>query len=314
MLDLLRFKKEFVSLCRDELSESGPGDMVIEERKVNKAQRGMLNGMPFRKEGLNCAPTLYVEDFYKAYKAGSSIPDLSHQAVETVVRSLGMANMLSAESFERLADPVNYRVRLLYKNRNKEYLKDKPALEVGCGLAFIAEIDGGEYGAVFTDALLKETGMSKDELFDKAMESTMRKYPAVLHDLADSVCSRPEDCDNLLEGPAVRAPAGTGPGFVLTNSSFYWGAGVLFYPGVIDRIHELLDGDFYVLPSSVHELIIMADEDQDPQQLTDLVRSANRSVVKDSEILADDLFACRSGKLHRVSFGGVVPACGDNIC
>ena len=168
MLDLLRFKKEFVSLCRDELCESGPGDMVIEERKVNKAQRGVLNGMLFRKEGLNCAPTLYVEDFYKAYKAGSSIPDLSHQAVETVVRSLGMANMLSAESFERLADPVNYRVRLLYKNRNKEYLKDKPALEVGCGLAFIAEIDGGEYGAVFTDALLKETGMSKDELFDKA--------------------------------------------------------------------------------------------------------------------------------------------------
>ena len=83
---------------------------------------------------------------------------------------------------------------------------------------------------------------------------------------------------------------------------------------MIDRLHELLGGDFYVLPSSVHELILIAVDDQDPQQLVDLVRSANHSVVKDNEILADDLYICESGELHRVSFGGVIPACGDVLC
>ena len=91
-------------------------------------------------------------------------------------------------------------------------------------------------------------------------------------------------------------------------------AGALFYPGVINRIHELLGGDFYVLPSSVHELILIAVDDQDPQQLADLVRSANRSVVRHNEILANDLFICESGKLCRVSFGGVIPDCGDYVC
>ena len=124
----------------------------------------------------------------------------------------------------------------------------------------------------------------------------------------------PEDCVNLLEQPSGRAPAGSGPGFVLTNSRFFWGAGALFYPGMIDRIHELLGGDFYVLPSSVHEFILIAVDDQDPQQLADLVRSANRTVVKETEVLANDLYICESGKLCRVSFGGVIPACGDYVC
>ena len=308
------FKKEFVSLCRNELCESGPEDMQIEERKVNKAQRGMLNGMLFRKDGLSCAPTLYVEDFYKAYRSGSKITDLSHEAISTVIRSLSMADKLARDSFERFADPGNLRLRLLNKSRNKDYLKGKPVRDAGCGFVFIAEIDGGEYGAVITDDLIHETGMTETELFDKALKNTINNYPPVLQDLAESACERPDECENLLNGPAGMAPAGYGPGFVLTNSKFFWGAGALFYPGVIDRIRELLDGDFYVLPSSVHELIILAVEDQDPQQLVDLVRSANRAVVRDDEILADDLYICESGELHRVSFGGVIPACGDMIC
>ena len=73
-------------------------------------------------------------------------------------------------------------------------------------------------------------------------------------------------------------------------------------------------GDFYVLPSSVHEFILIAVEDQDPQQLADLVRSANRSVVKDSEVLSDDLYICESGILNRVSFGGLIPECSAHVC
>ena len=142
----------------------------------------------------------------------------------------------------------------------------------------------------------------------------MEKYPAVLQDLGDSVMQGTEECENLLDAQSGKMPAGSGPGYVLTNSRFFWGAGALFYPGMIERIHDLLGGDFYVLPSSVHELILIKVDDQDPRQLADLVRSANRSVVRDSDILADDLFICRSGTLCRVSYGGIIPAGADNVC
>lgn len=314
MLDMMSFKEEFVSQCRSTLYETGPKDMEIEERKVNKAQRGMLNGLLFRKDGMDCAPTFYIEDFYKSYRDGASIADLSHAVIETALHSMDMAGILARDSFEMLGDTDLLRVRMLNKGSNKEYLKGIPCRELGCGFVFIAEIGLGEYGAVITDALLKEYEMTADELFDTAIKNTVEQFPAVLHDLGESVIGDPENCVNLLNVPSGMAPAVAGPGFVLTNSRFFWGAGALFYPGVIDRIHELLDGDFYVLPSSVHELILIAADDKDPQQLADLVRSANRSVVKEAEILADDLYMCRSGKLCRISFGGVIPECGEKVC
>ena len=314
MLDLMDFKEEFVSLCRSTLCESGSVDMEIEERAVNKAQRGTLNDLLFKKEGLDCAPTFYVEDFYMAYKAGTSIADLSQQAVDSAVRCMDMAGQLARDSFNMLGDTENLRVRMLNKGRNREYLKGIPFREMGCGFVFIAEIGHGEYGAVITDALMKDFEMTGDELFDKALLNTMEKYPAVLQDLGDSVMQGTEECENLLDAQSGKMPAGSGPGYVLTNSRFFWGAGALFYPGMIERIHDLLGGDFYVLPSSVHELILIKVDDQDPRQLADLVRSANRSVVRDSDILADDLFICRSGTLCRVSYGGIIPAGADNVC
>ena len=314
MLDLMGFKKEFVSQCRSALCESGPVDMKIEECIVNKAQRGALNGILFRKEGLDCAPTFYAEDFYSAYRSGTPIADLSHEIIETAVRSMDLAGLLAQRSFDMLGDTDNLRVRMLNRSRNREYLKGIPCRDISCGFVYIAEIGRGEYGAVITDDLIKEYNMSEDEFFDTAIKNTIESYPAVLHDLGDSVMSGSEDCENLLDLPAGKAPASAGPGFVLTNSRFFWGAGALFYPGVIDRIHELLAGDFYVLPSSVHELIIIAADDQDPQQLVDLIHTANRTVVKESDILSDDLYICESGELRRISYGGVIPACSDLVC
>ncbi len=314
MLDMMGFKKEFVSLCRSTLCESGPAEMKIEEHKVNKAQRGMLNGLLFRKEGLDCAPTFYIEDLYNEYKAGTPIADLSHTIIETAVRSMDFAGLIAQESYNILGDPEKLRVRLLNKSRNKGYLKGIPFRELGCGFVYIAEIGSGEYGAVITKELMDEYKLTEDEFFDTAIENTVERFPAVLHDLYESAMGWQDECENLLEYHNGEAPAGTGPGFVLTNSGFFWGAGALFYPGVIDRIHELLGGDFYVLPSSVHELIIIKAGDQDPGQLAELVRSANRSVVKENEILADDLYICESGKLSRVSYGGVIPPCRDNVC
>ncbi len=314
MLDLISFKNEFVSMCRSTLCEAGPVGMEIEERKVNKAQRGVLNGLLFRKEGLSCSPTFYIEDFYKAYKAGAPIADLSHEAIEAAAHSLDLADLLARDTREMFRDPDRVTVRMLYKGRNKEYLKGIPCRDLDCGFVYVAEVTQGEYRAVITEDILKDYGMNMDEFFDMAVRNSAERLPAVLQDLGDSVVNGPVEFRNLLTQPPEVPVSETGQAFVLTNSVFYWGAGALFYPGVADRIHELLEGAFYVLPSSVHELIVVKTGDRDPRQLADLVRSANRSVVEDGEVLADDLFICESGKLHRVSYGGVIPDLRDQVC
>lgn len=47
------------------------------------------------------------------------------------------------------------------------------------------------------------------------------------------------------------------PMYVLTNESTYYGAGGICINNVIRRIINTIQDDFYILPSSVHELIIV---------------------------------------------------------
>ena len=78
--------------------------------------------------------------------------------------------------------------------------------------------------------------------------------------------------------------------YVLTNSTGSLGASALFYPDVKEKAAELLGSDFYILPSSCHEVILVPDStDIKAQDLCDMVKQANRSVVEDKDILSDNV-------------------------
>ena len=334
MLNMTEFKKEFIESCRKELRASGASCYEIEERNVNKAQRGELNGLLFLRPGSICAPTLYVEDFYDMYRRGTSVKKLSRQAVRSVISSRVEADLIEEYSSSKGPCPFegNLNARLISKRRNRKLLNTVPYRDLGCGLVLIADWVSREYRAIITNELLDQTGLTRDQLFSDALKSMSEREPAVLSRLSDAVMNMHEDtpCHNLLDYPASGTSAGpkshkpgqntaeswdTGSSaLILTNSSMLWGAASLFYPGVTDKIHALINDDFYIIPSSVHELIIIAAKDADPNALTALLRSANREVVAESDILDDDLYICRDGQVSRVSYGGVIPLTGHPVC
>ena len=83
---------------------------------------------------------------------------------------------------------------------------------------------------------------------------------------------------------------------------------------MMDRLNDLMGGSFYVLPSSIHEVLLLPATEGDPQKLVDIIRSANRTVTDSDVFLADELFICESGRLRQVSYGGVVPSPGNFPC
>ena len=48
--------------------------------------------------------------------------------------------------------------------------------------------------------------------------------------------------------------------------------------------------------------------------MVDMIREANRTVVDEKDVLADDLYICEAGQLKRVSYGGVIPARSKMLC
>lgn len=74
-----------------------------------------------------------------------------------------------------------------------------------------------------------------------------------------------------------------------------YGASVMFSDATLKKIAELLETEkFYILPSSVHEIIcVPANEDIDA--FTEIVRNVNKNVVLDKDFLSDNVYICKNG-------------------
>ena len=298
MLSINEFKKDFILNCKDALFDAGASDLDIIEKKVCKAQRGDLTGLMFRTEGSNVAPTIYVEDFYRMYKEGVPVTQLSLDAAESVIQSMEYMDSVPADDFDITGPGCGLRVRLLSRRANEDFLTLVPYRDMGNDLVLIAEMVSGEFSAVITNDILDSTGLSQEQLFEDAMATSVCDDPAVLYDLQEAAIEMDSECgltaeDLDLLGCEYLSPS-SGPAYVLSTRGMFRGARALFYPGITDRLHSLL-GDFYILPSSVHELIVLREDGQDPAALAEMVRSANDTVVAEADILSYDVYLCTGG-------------------
>lgn len=79
--------------------------------------------------------------------------------------------------------------------------------------------------------------------------------------------------------------------YVVTNNIGINGASVILYPDMLREIAAKLGGDFYVLPSSIHEvLVVSASEDVDEKSLKKMVEDINRNYLLPDEYLSDNVY------------------------
>lgn len=319
MLDFAQFKEEFITGCRDALHSqtntiAGMGnDIEISEGTICKPQIGKLTGLCFKRPDAEGGPTIYAEDFYDLYKEGMSVAKLSSEAVNAVVPYIDHLPSFGEEVLDFVAHPENLRIRMISKMRNKDALKKFPYFDLGCGLVLTADIWQGEYRAPVTNSILGSAGVSSSKLFELALGNYSIK-DAVLYRLEDVLDESDDDRENLMESTYGKLLADEESLYLLSNRDAFWGAAAIFYPGVMEKVYGLMGGDFYVMPSSVHELLILPVSAVEAQKLVDTIRSANRSVLKETDILADDLYVCRADGLKRVSYGGVISAGNKMPC
>ena len=78
---------------------------------------------------------------------------------------------------------------------------------------------------------------------------------------------------------------------ILTNIFRINGAGVICYDGLLKIIADMAGGNLIIIPSSVHETIVMSEKTWlDEQELQEMVYSVNREEVPADEILSDHPF------------------------
>ena len=75
----------------------------------------------------------------------------------------------------------------------------------------------------------------------------------------------------------------------------------MLYPGLLQSIAEATRSSFYILPSSIHEvLLIKEDNSMDARELQSMVMDINQSEVAPHEVLSNQVYFY-DGKEQKIS-------------
>ena len=190
------------------------------------------------------------------------------------------------------------RVRLMDTQIHAEDLKNAISRPVGCGYALAVYLElpeafkGG--GVVTVPREFSEIcGVDERTILSDAMEgSCAESYPRLTP--IENVLFEDEPM-NLLTGDQMPEDAQL---LVLTTEDGILGASTLYYPGMTDRIARIVGGNYYVLPSSIHEVLIMPEGGRmSPEEMAQMVREVNENEVSPKERLGNRVLHYREDLL-----------------
>ena len=289
-------------------------DVIVEP--VLKNNDRVLTGLTIFKEGSNMAPTVYLEPYWEEIKRGRLLSSVLEEIAQIQLgeNNRGTFDLSMLKDYEKVKPKLF--IRMCDPEKNTEYLKDKPY--TACGeLAASYRIQVLEEkemngSAAITNEVLRSWGITKEQLHQDAVQAEKERKPACLYRMDDILFS--EQAENLLEEGAP-LQAGELPIFVLTNRDKMDGAGTMVQDGILEKVGELLGTDYYVLPSSIHEVLILPDNgEMDVKELESMVREVNATQVAPHELLSDKVqYYDRASKtLGRKQEKGILSRLAEN--
>lgn len=165
---------------------------------------------------------------------------------------------------------------------NEDWLNAVPHKEIE-DLALIYKIrlepDGDPDRMTITNDMVKMLGMSEKQFMEAADAVIPGNEPPVIKDIREVLGFFDKENDE------------PGPLYVATNPEAKEGAGVINYHGFLDHAAEQLNGDFTILPSSIHEVLLLKDNANiSVEDLKDIVMAVNDGVVDPKDQLSNQVY------------------------
>lgn len=288
--------EKFQEMVKDRIlgfmpEEYSGASVDISHVKKNNGQE--MAGLCIKKEGQEVAARIYLEKYYATFPEwASDRAILKAVAKDYMAAEAGQAWLESLAASVKDFDLVseNIQVQVVNKEKNRESLAGYPKKEVeGTDLVAVFCIlfhgpEGACASALVTDALMDRWDISQESLYAMALENTIAKAPAQIR-IMESMFS--DDGETVDPKEAFQEDEL----YALTNAQRENGAAVLLYPGFLQSIAEGSGSSFCILPSSIHELLIMKVRDAaEASRFQGMVMEINRDHVSPQEVLSDQVF------------------------
>lgn len=261
------------------------GEMV-KATKVMKINGVELQGITVYSTDRKIHSTIYLERYYEDFKFGRTLADIT-EAITNLYNEGKQQNNVEVTflyNFEAIKDRIVYKV--INANANDELLKHVPHKKIHdlAKVYYIELADRGEgvrASVLIKNTLLKEWGVDEAEVFALAEENTEVLCPAKIVFMSDILGELGVGIEN---DASVQM-------YVISNEKNYNGAAAIFYENTLKVFADFLKSDLYILPSSLHECILLpAEKGMDVKGLKEMVHEVNRTQVEKEEVLSDSVY------------------------
>ncbi len=290
---------EFIKKVKNGLSAYFGKDTKVTLKKVNKNNGVILDGIIILGQHEMIAPTIYLESFYMDYLKGKSLGDIIMEIIAIYEQNRVKEN-IDLDFFMKY-EAVKGRIfqKVINYQKNEKRLQKVPHirfldLAIVCYFAYMNDFLGN--GSIQIEKEhLQEWGISEEELFENARKNTIEKLGVelrgmdeiLLEMLSDSIeKDAEEETQKLLEHMDNGVPM-----YVMTLRGRFFGATCICYQEFMEKFAKKCKKDFYILPSSIHELILVPDSGKEKaSSLKSMVQEVNATHVSEEEQLSDNVY------------------------
>ena len=260
--------------------ETGRGG-VVSINHVIKNNGCELDGLVIMEEGKHISPTIYLNGFYKQYQNGRTVEDIVREILR--IYNENKDNIQICPDWFQAASDV-------YKRQVLDL-----AVVYYC---LLSQSEGETATALIYNSHLEGWHVTEQQVHEIAVSNTPGLLQSQIYPLSSLIGLVLEDLK--MEKELLMATEM----YVLTNNTRLNGAACIFYEDVLKKFADTLQTDLYILPSSIHEVILLPKLARyDAMNLEDMVREVNTDGVSREEVLSDNVYIyCRSDGFITMAF------------
>lgn len=272
---------------------------AVEVHEVVKNNDLCLTGLIIREESSNLAPAIYLESYYEMYQNGKSLENVCAEIIRVYEanRVTTDFDVTSITDFNKVKERIYY--KLVNAEYNEQMLEDVAYIKFhDLAIVFYILVSSDADGMATTNvktSLLERWNISKAQLFNVAVENTQKMFRCKVCSMKETMMelfvSQPDEESKEVFYDFFADAEAMIPMYVCSNSEKFYGAGVMLYNGLLKAFADRIGSDFYIIPSSVHEvLFVPVTVGIGIEEMKSIVRAVNVEEVAEDEVLSENIY------------------------
>ena len=291
-MDFDEFKSTLMDLVTKEIEDRELEGISMKFDTINSPD-GMTDRLIVSVGESKMSMAFRLKEIFRDVNEGESMDCAAIKMVNTIEANIDVVKTKESEVKDFVSDyeKVKDHTYLRLIPGNSPVLSDTPhrmiedmALVVNIHLENFSD-ENGRSCVVVTKPLMDMYGIDEAQLFADAERNSLAEEPLVFTPLCDMIRS-------LIESNEVPSPEEAGiVTYIATNKSGFHGASVLAYPEFAEKAAETIGGSFFMLPSSVHEFILIKDDGKPKaKDLNRMIKNVNETVLEPRDYLSDQCY------------------------